>query len=76
MARRHKIATGGVSNANETRGKSKKTKRTPPDGGVAPCHGVGREPGDGKAMLHIEAWALCHPSFRRGSYIYTSPPQG
>ena len=47
MARRHKIATGGVSNANETRGYSEKTNRTPPDGGVAPCHGVGREPGDG-----------------------------
>ena len=44
--------------------------------GEALAETEGREPGDGKAMLHIEAWALCHPSLRRGSHIYTSPPQG
>ena len=61
MVRRHKVATGGVSNANETRGKHKKTIGTPPDGGVAPCHGVGREPGDGKARLHIESPPFLSP---------------
>ncbi len=37
---------------------------------VAASHGVGRKPGDGRRLLHIEAEASAAHSFRRGSIIF------
>ena len=37
---------------------------------VPACHGVGRKPGDGRRLLHIEAEASAAHSFRRGSVIF------